>query len=94
MNRAARISEHLPVAVLPIAPRRGLSCEEAAGYVGVSVTKFLEMVGDKRMPTPVRIDRRTIWDIRALDAAFDALREKQAPEGSPEIDGGWGDVSL
>lgn len=55
------------------APRRGLSCAESADYIGVSVTKFLEMVGDGRMPKAKEIDRRRVWDIRKLDAAFDAL---------------------
>lgn len=55
------------------APRRGLSCAEAADYIGISVTKFLEMVRDGRMPRAVEIDRRRIWDIRRLDQAFDAL---------------------
>lgn len=60
-------------AVLRPAPRRGLSCAESADYIGVSVTKFLEMVSDGRMPRAKEIDRRRVWDIRKLDAAFDAL---------------------
>lgn len=55
------------------APRRGLSCAESADYIGVSITKFLEMVADGRMPPAKQIDRRRVWDIRRLDAAFDAL---------------------
>jgi predicted DNA-binding transcriptional regulator AlpA len=54
-------------------PRRGLSRDEAAMYVGVSAVKFDEMVADGRMPTPIRIDARKIWDIRLIDLAFDAL---------------------
>lgn len=54
-------------------PRRGLSRDEAATYVGVSAVKFDEMVADGRMPTPIRIDARKIWDIRLIDLAFDAL---------------------
>lgn len=54
-------------------PRRGLSREEAAVYVGVSATKFDEMVGDGRMPKAKEIDARRVWDVRALDSAFDAL---------------------
>jgi hypothetical protein len=54
-------------------PRRGLSRDEAAMYVGVSAGKFDELVGDGRMPGPVKIDRRNIWDIRSLDLAFDEL---------------------
>jgi len=54
-------------------PRRGLSRDEAAMYIGISATKFDEMVIDGRMPAPVKIDTRKVWDIRSLDLAFDAL---------------------
>lgn len=56
-------------------PRRGLRRQAAALYVGISASKFDEMVQDGRMPAPVRIDTCVIWDIRALDAAFEALAE-------------------
>jgi excisionase family DNA binding protein len=58
--------------VRPI-PRRGLSRDEAAMYVGISANKFDELVRDGRMPAPKRIDGRKVWDIRDLDVAFDAL---------------------
>ena len=54
-------------------PRRGLSRDEAAMYIGISAAKFDEMVGDGRMPRPVKIDNRKVWDIRSLDLAFDGL---------------------
>jgi excisionase family DNA binding protein len=54
-------------------PVRGLSRGEAARYVGIGTTKFDEMVRDGRMPKPKRIDGRTVWDLRQLDIAFDAL---------------------
>jgi predicted DNA-binding transcriptional regulator AlpA len=61
-------------------PRRGLSREEAAMYIGISPSKFDELVGDGRMPAPVKIDGRKVWDIRHLDLAFDDLpRENPAP---------------
>jgi hypothetical protein len=68
MSRA--LSENRPV------PRRGLSRDEAAMYVGVSAAKFNEMVADGRMPEPVQIDARKIWDIRSIDMAFDALSQE------------------
>lgn len=55
-------------------PRRGLSHVEAARYIGVGTTKFDEMVADRRMPQPVRIDGRVLWDIRDLDAAWENLK--------------------
>lgn len=58
-------------------PRRGLRRTEAALYVGVSTSKFDQMVSDGRMPDHIRIDGCVIWDIRALDAAFDALSDQE-----------------
>jgi hypothetical protein len=64
-------------------PRRGLSREEAAIFVGISPTKFDELVRDGRMPSPKRIDGRRLWDIRELDMAFDALpSENRASQGT------------
>lgn len=54
-------------------PPRGLSREEAARYVGVGVTKFDQMVADKRMPKPKKIDSRVVWDRLKLEAAFTDL---------------------
>jgi predicted DNA-binding transcriptional regulator AlpA len=65
-------------------PRRGLSHDEAAMYIGVSAGKFDELVADGRMPKPVKIDKRSIWDIRALDLAFDALAEENSAPNSWE----------
>jgi predicted DNA-binding transcriptional regulator AlpA len=53
---------------------RGLSRPEAAGYIGVSPSYFDQMVKDGRMPQPIRIGSRVVWDRRELDEAFDALR--------------------
>lgn len=52
---------------------RGLSLVEAAHYIGVSQTKFSEMVADGRMPQPKAADRRRIWCRFKLDDAFDQL---------------------
>lgn len=71
-----------PLAVLPPS-RRGLSRVLAAGYIGVSATKFDEMVADGRMPKPKKIDARKIWDVRALDQAFDALPSDGETDHNP-----------
>jgi excisionase family DNA binding protein len=60
-------------------PRRGLSRDEAAMYIGISGGKFVEMVSDGRMPGAVRIDGRKVWDVRSLDLAFDSLPRDDAP---------------
>lgn len=54
-------------------PPRGLSREEAARYIGVGTTKFDEMVSDRRMPKPKRVDGRVVWDRISLDTAFSDL---------------------
>ena len=52
---------------------RGLGRVEAASYIGVSPSLFDQMVKDGRMPSPKRINSRTIWDRFSLDVAFDGL---------------------
>jgi hypothetical protein len=54
-------------------PRRGLSRPEAAIYLGISPSKFDELVKDGRMPRCRLIDARKLWDIFELDMAFDQL---------------------
>ena len=74
-----------PLSHLRPVPRRGLSREEAAMYCGISATLFDRLVLDGRMPGPCRIDGRKVWDIRAIDMAFDDLaRENGAQRSSWE----------
>jgi len=61
-------------------PPRGLSRVQASAYVGVSPTLFDELVKDGRMPSPVRINSRVLWDRLQLDEAFAALPHDSAPE--------------
>lgn len=63
----------LPIPRIEVSPRRGLRREESALYVGVSPSKFDQMVRDGRMPKPKRIDGCVVWDLRRLDSAWDAL---------------------
>ncbi len=72
MTAAARRSDLLPASL----PPRGLSRVEGAAYIGVSPSKFDELVKDGRMPRPKRIDGRTVWDRKQLDAAFEALPDE------------------
>jgi hypothetical protein len=67
-------------------PRRGLSRVEAAIYLGISPSKFDELVGDGRMPVPKRIDGRKVWDIHNLDLAFDALPSENETRGGSSWD--------
>jgi predicted DNA-binding transcriptional regulator AlpA len=52
---------------------RGLSRVEAAHYLGISPSKFDELRKDGRIPPPRMIDGRKVWDVRDLDAAFEAF---------------------
>jgi exosome complex RNA-binding protein Rrp42 (RNase PH superfamily) len=56
-------------------------------YIGISATKFDEMVADARMPGARRIDGRKVWDVRELDLAFDAL-----PGETIAASSSWDDV--
>ena len=77
MTRSTALSTVRPI------PRRGLSRDEAAMYIGISASKFDELVRDGRMPRPKRIDGRKVWDVHDLDVAFDALpSENQQSQGS------------
>lgn len=67
----------------PSLPPRGLSRVEAATYIGVSASLFDEMVKDGRMPRPKRINARTIWDRKRLDAAFDAIPDGESRPANP-----------
>ena len=69
-------------------PPRGFSREQTAEYIGVSATKFDQMVADGRMPKPKRIDGRVVWDRLQLDSAFAAL-----PDGN-DRDDIWSRVAI
>jgi excisionase family DNA binding protein len=75
-----------PLAHVRPVPRRGLSRDEAAMYIGVSATLFDRLVADGRMPGPRRIDGRKVWDIRSLDLCFDRLPGEDAGKSSWEDD--------
>jgi predicted DNA-binding transcriptional regulator AlpA len=76
-NHIGRIPMRLPV------PPRGLSRAESARYVGVSPAMFDALVKDGRMPPPKRINARTVWDIRRLDDAFEALSNDEDEDHDP-----------
>jgi predicted DNA-binding transcriptional regulator AlpA len=71
------VSPSLPLLLAP----RGLSRTEAAAYIGVSPSLFDEMMKDGRMPSPKKINSRTVWDRKRLDEAFEALPDKD--DGNP-----------
>jgi predicted DNA-binding transcriptional regulator AlpA len=68
-------------------PFLGMNRTQAADYIGVSPSKFDEMVKDGRMPQPKRIDGRCVWHIRQLDLAFERL-----PGGADDDRNEWDDA--
>lgn len=64
------------------APRRGLSRDEAALFVGFSPAVFDRMVEDGRMPKPTTLDGEEVFDLIQIDRAFERLCGGQ-PERNP-----------
>ena len=62
---------------------RGLSRVNAATYIGISPTTFDQLVKDGRMPPPKRVNSRTVWDVRRLDEAFEALPSDDYEDRDP-----------
>ena len=64
-----RIPDNWPPALSP----RRLSVEQAAYYVGLSVSSFRLRVAHGDYPAPRKDGRRVLWDRLQLDAAIDKL---------------------
>lgn len=75
----------VPVRV-EVVPRRGLSRQEAARYVGISTNKFDERVREGQMPQPIRIGSQTLWALRKRGGAFDLL---SGPDEEPDSFADW-----
>jgi len=56
-------------------PPRGMCREMAALYIGVGTTTFDNLVEAGRMPKPIRVGKRVLWDRIKIDAAFADLSE-------------------
>ena len=54
---------------------RGLNRIFAAEYIGISATFFDQLVAEGKLPTPIKIGARRVWDRYDLDAAFEAMKE-------------------
>ena len=54
-------------------PPRGLTQEQAAAYMGVSVSTFIARVRQGQFPAPIQDGRRLIFDRHRLDEWFDRL---------------------
>jgi predicted DNA-binding transcriptional regulator AlpA len=65
----------------------GLSRIEAAAYIGLSPSTFDKLVVDGRMPQPVRIDARAVWDRKRVEDAW--ARLVNGGGGMPVADDSW-----
>jgi hypothetical protein len=59
----------------------GLSREDAAWYIGISPSKFDQLVTDGRMPAPRMLDGRRVWNRHDLELSFYDLPAKA--KGNP-----------
>lgn len=59
---------------------------EVAAALGISPTKFDELVKDGRMPRPVRVDSCVLWDAAQVRAYWEALADGQDPVDKNEWD--------
>jgi predicted DNA-binding transcriptional regulator AlpA len=72
-NQFSPTSRATSTGQLSVLVPRGLQRLAAAGYIGISATKFDQLVSDGRMPKPRCIDNRKVWDRFDVDAAFAEL---------------------
>lgn len=70
-----------PLTYVTALPRM-FRCAGAAAYVGLSETKFLQLVEDGRAPRPVLLDGCVLWSRLALDAFCDDLENAAAEENT------------
>lgn len=68
----------------------GLPEIEAAASIGVSATKFRELVADGRMPRPRNVGGKLSYDIDELRAAYKAMPHQG--DDAPEVEDTWADL--
>jgi predicted DNA-binding transcriptional regulator AlpA len=49
-----------------------MRADDAASYLGMSRSKFLQLVGDGILPKPRRAHGLVLWERRELDFAFES----------------------
>lgn len=71
MSRAAtaRQIEVLPPSLAPV----GISREQAAALIGISVTLFDRLIAEGKMPDARVLHSRLVWDVAEVVDAFRAL---------------------
>jgi len=56
-------------------PPRAMRADQAAAYLSMSKSMFLELVSDGSMPKSVKIRGMATWDRFELDAAYEDFKE-------------------
>jgi excisionase family DNA binding protein len=75
-----------PARITQAYPPRAMRADQAAAYLAMSRSTFLQLVADGTMPKPTRIGGMVMWDRLALDLAFDELSEvEQRPNSFDTI---------
>lgn len=66
--------------------KRAFKADEAAGYCGMSKSKWLQLVNDKEAPKPVHItENMPRWYLEDLDAWLDGKKTvKPVKSGGPK----------
>ena len=64
----------------PLINARGLRADNAAAYLGMGKTKFLELVDNGTIPRPATLGGIRIWDRFDLDAVLEAAKEDTPSE--------------
>ena len=82
-----------PTSMAAVAPR-GLSRSQAAQYIGISNGTFEKLIRAGKMPLPKRIGQRAVWDVVALDLAFERIADDtgQVTSAAPNESNEWDEV--
>ena len=67
-------------------PPRAFRAERAAAYLGMSTSKFLELVDRGRLSQGIKIDGMTLWDRLQLDADFEAFKAEETAHRRNTVD--------
>jgi hypothetical protein len=71
-------------------PPRAFRADRAAAYLGMSTSKFLELVDQGRLSPGIKVDGMTLFDRLQLDADFEALKVEEAGRKRNPIEAHYG----
>ena len=71
-------------------PPRAFRADRAAAYLGMSTSKFLELVDQGRLSPGIKVDGMTLFDRLQLDADFEAFKVEEAGRKRNPIEAHYG----